>query len=140
VSPPFAIVHRVRIDEVDAAGVVFFPRYFGWCHDAMAGLLESLEGGYASLLTRRSVGLPTVHAEADYVAPLRFGDDAGIALAVDAIGVSSCTMTFRISRIADSVRVATVRHVVVLTELPAMRSRPIDDDVRALFERHRATR
>lgn len=137
VSGPFVHVHRVRIDEVDAAGIVFFARYFGWCHEAMAAMLEPLEGGYAGMLQKRGIGLPTVHADADYFAPLRFGDTAAIAAAVATVGTSSCAIAFQVDRQADPVRVASIRHVVVLVDVNGMRSRPLPDDLRALFESYR---
>lgn len=135
---PLLYTHRVRIDEVDAAGIVFFARYFGWCHEAMASMLQGIEGGYAGLLQKRGLGLPTVHAEADYAAPLRFGDTAAITMTVDTIGTSSCTITFHVDRQADAVRAASVRHVVALVDLQAMRARPLPDDLRTVFESLRA--
>jgi 4-hydroxybenzoyl-CoA thioesterase len=98
-------------------------------------MLEPLEGGYAGLLTKRGIGLPTVHADADYFAPLRFGDTATIAMTVEAIGTSSSTLAFRVDRSADAMRVASVRHVVAIVDLQEMKARPIPDDVRRVFER-----
>jgi 4-hydroxybenzoyl-CoA thioesterase len=135
VSAPFVYLHPVRIDEVDAAGVVFFARYFGWCHEAMAAMLEPIDGGYAGLLTKRGIGLPTVHAEADYFAPLRFGDTASIAVSIEKVGSSSCTLAFGVGRASDATRVASIRHVVAMADLREMKSRPLPDDVRRVFER-----
>lgn len=136
-SPPFRYVHRVRIDEVDAAGIVFFARYFGWCHEAMASMLEPIDGGYAGLLKIHGVGLPTVHVEADYFAPLRFGDTAVISVAVDAVGTSSCALAFRVDREDDATRVASIRHVVVLVDVRAMRPLPFPGELRALLDGRR---
>jgi 4-hydroxybenzoyl-CoA thioesterase len=135
-NSPFVFVHKVRVDEVDAAGIVYFARYFQWCHEAMATMLEPLDGGYASLLNSRGEGLPTVHAEADYTAPLRFGDSVAIAVCVEKIGRSSCSLRFDLFRASDHRPVATVRHVVALTDIGAMQSRPLPADVRSIFERY----
>jgi 4-hydroxybenzoyl-CoA thioesterase len=136
VSAPFVHVHRVRFDEVDAAGIAYFAHFFRWCHDAMEAMLAPL--GYASLVSKRRLGLPAVHVEADFASPLRFGDEVRIAVAVERIGTSSCALRFELERVDgdDHGRVATLRHVVALTHLDEMRSRPLPPDVRALLERY----
>ncbi|MDP9035407.1 MAG: acyl-CoA thioesterase [Myxococcota bacterium] len=138
-TAPFFWFHRVRLEEIDAAGLVFFARYFSWCHDTMAEMLEPLPGGYAGLLVQRRLGLPAVHVEADYDSPLRFGDEVRIGALVERIGASSCTLRFEIDRTPDHARVAVVRHVVVLTDMDAIRAHPFPDDVRALLEGRRST-
>jgi 4-hydroxybenzoyl-CoA thioesterase len=137
VSAPLLRLHRVGFEEVDAAGIVYFARFFSWCHDAMAAMLAPLDGGYAALVTKRKLGLPAVHVEADFAAPLRFGDEVRIATLVERIGTSSCALRFDLERAADGDHIATVRHVVALTDLATMRSRPLPDDVRALLQQHR---
>jgi 4-hydroxybenzoyl-CoA thioesterase len=136
---PFAMVHRVRFDEVDAAGIAYFARFFTWCHDAMEAMLAPLDGGYVGLVSCRRLGLPAVHVEADFAAPMRFGEPVRIEATVERLGTSSCKLRFELTRgeTAGGGRVATVRHVVALTDLASMRARPLPDDVRALLERHR---
>ncbi len=135
-SARFRHVHRVGFEEVDAAGIAYFARFFTWCHDAMAALLAPLEGGYTGLVSKRHLGLPAVHAEADFASPLRFGDDVHIFVGVERVGTSSCALRFELLR-PDGSRVATVRHVVALTDLAAMRAHPLPADLRALLESHR---
>jgi len=137
VSAPYRYFHRVQIDEVDAAGIVFFARYFGWCHEAMAAMLEPLEGGYPGLFNRHGLGLPTVHVDADYLAPLRFGDAAAIFATVDTVGTSSCAIAFRVDRESDATRVASIRHVVVLVDVRRMRPVPFPVELRALLDSRR---
>lgn len=133
-TAPFVHVHRVRFDEVDAAGIVYFARFFTWCHDAMEAMLEGAEGGYVGLVNGRRLGFPAVHVEADYAAPLRFGEEVHIAATVERLGTSSITIRFELTRASDGDHVATLRHIVALTDLTAMRARPIPDDVRAALE------
>jgi 4-hydroxybenzoyl-CoA thioesterase len=134
VSAPFVHVHHVRFEEVDAAGIVYFAHFFSWCHDAMEALLGTLEGGYAGLVVRRRLGLPAVHVEADFVSPLRFGDDVRVAVSVERLGTSSVTLRFDLARESDRGHVATLRHVAVLTDLVQLKSRPLPDDVRKALE------
>jgi 4-hydroxybenzoyl-CoA thioesterase len=134
VTAPFVHIHRVRFDEVDAAGIVYFARFFTWGHDAMEAMLSGVEGGYVDLVLRRRIGFPAVHVEADYAAPLRFGEEVHIAATVERIGKSSIAIRFDLTRASDGDHVATLRHVVALTDLDAMRARSIPDDVRAALE------
>lgn len=135
---PFVFVHRVRFEEIDAAGIVYFARFFSWCHDAMEAMLAPVDGGYVGLVRARKLGLPAVHAEADYLAPLRFGDEVRIEVRVTRLGRSSVGLQFELTRVDDATRVAALRHVMVLSDLTVLRSTPLPDDVRAVLERHAA--
>jgi 4-hydroxybenzoyl-CoA thioesterase len=136
-SAPFVFRHQVRFDEVDAAGIVYFARFFTWCHDAMEAMLTPLSGGYTALVRTRRLGLPAVHVEADYRAPLRFGDEVLVEAAVERLGTSSVGLRFDVLRSPSREPVAVVKHVVALVDLGAIRAQPLPDDVRAVFERYR---
>ena len=136
-AAPFVHRHHVRFDEIDAAGIVYFARFFTWCHDAMEAMLAPLDGGYTALVTKRRLGLPAVHVEADYRSPLRFGDEVLVETVVERLGTSSVALRFEILRSPGREPVAVVKHVVALVDLGAIRSQPLPDDVRAVFERYR---
>ncbi|HEX8796707.1 MAG TPA: thioesterase family protein [Polyangiaceae bacterium] len=135
-AAPYVHRHRVGFDEVDAAGIVYFARFFTWCHDAMEAMLAPLAGGYTELVMSRRLGLPAVHVEADYGAPLRFGDEVLVEASVERLGTSSVALRFEIVRSPGREPVALVKHVVALVSLAAIRSQPLPDDVRAVFERY----
>jgi len=135
----------VRFEEVDAAGIVFFARFFHYCHEVMEtffdeGLPRGPSGlrGYADLITRRRIGFPAVHVDVDYTAPLRYGDVARIALTVAKVGTSSTTLRYAFTRMPDGAAAAVVQHVVVSSSLDAMKKMPLPDDVRALLVAHTA--
>ena len=129
--------HRpVRFADVDAARIVFFARFLEYCHDALEALFAGLPGGYPHLTMVRDLGIPTVHVEMDFEAPLRYGDVARIEITVLAVGRTSVTFRHAIHRDADGVRCATIRHVIVLTRLSTLTAEPLPDDVRALLEAH----
>jgi YbgC/YbaW family acyl-CoA thioester hydrolase len=128
----------VRFEEVDAAGIVFFARFFGYCHEAMEALLGAVPGGYAGLVLGRKIGFPAVHVEADFASPLRFGDVAHIEVVVERLGKSSCALRNRFTRLADGVSVATILHVCAVSDLTKLRAVAIPDDVRAVLAAHGA--
>jgi 4-hydroxybenzoyl-CoA thioesterase len=132
------IVHErpVRFEDVDAAGIVFFGRFWSYCHDAMERLFDDMPGGYVDLITRRRIGFPAVHVSADFRAPLRYGDVARIATTVTKLGTTSATFRYAFTRAKDGVDVATLEHITVTTELVSMAKLPHPPDVRALLEKH----
>ncbi len=127
----------IRFEEVDAAGIVFFARFLGYGHEAMESLLGGLEGGYTHLVNVRKIGMPAVHVECDFRAPLRFGDVARVEVTVPRVGTKSCTYEYRFVRERDGADAARVVHVCAVTDLVAFKAIPIPEDVRTLLERHR---
>ncbi|MBN9161478.1 MAG: hypothetical protein BGO98_09440 [Myxococcales bacterium 68-20] len=136
-----SVVYRraVRFEEVDAAGIAFFARFFNWCHEAMERFFDGVPGGYVDLITRRRIGFPAVHLTADWKTPLRYGDVANIETAVAKLGTTSATLRYVLTRESDGAHVATIEHVTVATNLDTMTKLPLPDDCRALLELHRST-
>jgi 4-hydroxybenzoyl-CoA thioesterase len=130
----FAYERPVRFEDVDAAGIVFFSRFLSYCHEAMEALFAPLDGGYAGLIVGRRIGMPAVRVEADFEAPLRYGDVVRIAIVVEQLGRTSCTFRHELTNTTSGTVAARVRHVVVLSDLRVLQKIPIPDDVRALLE------
>ena len=91
----------IRFDEVDPAGIVFFARYANFAHEAIENFFEDLEGGYPALIQKRRIGLPIVRYEADFHAPLRFGDDVELDVTVARLGAKSITFRYRVYRVGE---------------------------------------
>lgn len=70
----FAHPAAVRFQDVDAAGIVFFPRILELFHDAWVGYLESVGQPLPEVLRTRRWAAPLRHARADFLRPLQFGD------------------------------------------------------------------
>lgn len=135
-APMFVFQRPVRFADVDAARLVFFPKFFEYCHDAIEALFADLPGGYAGVVRTRDLGIPTVRADAEFVSPLRHGDVARFEIDVLRLGRSSVTLRHTIRRDADGALSAVVRHVIVFARLSTLTTEPVPDDVRALLERH----
>lgn len=126
----------IKFEEVDAAGLVFFARFLSFAHDAMEQFFAPLDGGYAGLIVARQIGLPAVRVEVNYSAPARYGETLRIETSVARVGRRSATFRHRMIRAHDGVLSAEVRHTVVTTDLTAMASCPMPEDVRALLTAH----
>jgi 4-hydroxybenzoyl-CoA thioesterase len=94
----YTVERRVRFADCDAAGIVFFPRYFemlnGVVEDWFAGPLTA---SFRELHVNRHVSVPTAAVEARFIAPSRLEDDLTFALTVTRLGGASCTLRHRIS-------------------------------------------
>lgn len=132
----FPYQRAVRFHEVDPAGLLFFPHFLTYAHEAMERLFDPLEGGYARLVTERRVGLPAVAIHSDFRAPLRYGDTAVVETSVARLGNRSMTLRYLFVRESDRVLAAEVRHTVVTTDLALLQSCPMPDDVRRVAGAH----
>jgi YbgC/YbaW family acyl-CoA thioester hydrolase len=126
----------VRFEEVDAAGLAFFAHFFHWCHEAMERFFDGVPGGYVGLIMRRRIGFPGVHLHSEWKTPLRYGDVARVELSVVAVGTTSCTFRYVITRGSDGAHVAAIEQVVVATDLNRLVKMKLPDDCRALIEAH----
>lgn len=81
--------------DVDAAGIMFFARFFSLVHEAYEEMF--LEHGIAYRDQRDKHGIiwPIVHAHADYKVPLYVGDKVRIELTVPEIKQRTYTVSFR---------------------------------------------
>jgi len=133
---PFVYSTPIRFADVDHAGIVYYPRFFHFFHLAFEELWRSRLGAraYVDLLDRRRIGFPAVRAEADYKAPLRFGDTADIELSVARLGGKSITFRYRVWRAEPRELAAEGQVVCAVTDLSRFTAISVPDDVRALID------
>ena len=94
----FTVERRVRFGDCDAAGIVFFPRYFEMLNavveDWFAGPLQA---SFRELHINRHVSVPTAAVEARFIAPSRLEDELTFDLSVTRLGGASCGLHHRIT-------------------------------------------
>ena len=108
----FTTKRKVRFADCDAAGIVFFPRYF----EMLNGVVEDWFAGPLALSFRelhleRGASVPTASVEARFVAPSRLEDQLDFALTVTRLGGASCTLRHRISS-GDQLRFEATQTIV----------------------------
>jgi len=137
--PPFVHPITVRFGECDPAGVVYYPRYFDWFHRTMeAWFGEGLGRPYHEVLAEH--GFPSVHAEADYKAPCRAGDQVQVELEVAQLGRASVTLALAVRGPQGELR-ATGRVVIVVIRMDPggpdhFKLRPLSPDLRGRMARY----
>ena len=133
-------VHRVRVGfgDCDPAGIVYFPRFFHFFHEAMETWFDDgLEIPYAEVIRGRKIGFPAVHTEADFRLPVAMGEEIAVEQRVVQLGRSSLRFAYTVRLVgepADDVRLigATVSVVMDLDpQRPTFRRAvPLPDDLR----------
>ncbi len=128
-APDFTHHVTVRLRETDAAGVVFFARYFDLLHTAFEAMLEARGLGVGAIIAEGDYALPIVHAECDYGRPLRAGDAVAIHIAAERVGKTSFTLRYTVERGGAAVSRAKTVHVCV--DLATGRKRALPEPVTA---------
>ena len=123
----------VRWGEVDAAGIVFYPRFYEWFDLGTEALFAALDLAWSALFPReRIVGVPIVESGARFLAPVRYGD--GIRLRSTVAEVAEKTFRMEHEVHVGEIRCATgfeVRAWVAAQAAPGDRlhARPIPADI-----------
>jgi len=125
----------VRFGDVDHAGIVFYPQFFIYFHEAFEQFFNDAGMAYHVLLGERHVGFPTVHIETDYKTPLKYGDALDVELSVPRIGRRSATFRYAGYRHHDGKHAVTAAITCACVDMGTMTPIAIPDDLRRLFER-----
>ena len=134
-SMAFTSVQKIRFDDVDGAGIVYYPQYFHLCHKAFEDFFDASENfSYPGLINELRRGFPTVAIQSEFTAPLRYGDIATVSITLKKIGRSSASLSYEIRRKKDAVLCFSACITLVFMDLDSHNVLPIPDDMRNLFE------
>jgi YbgC/YbaW family acyl-CoA thioester hydrolase len=136
---PFEHRRRVRFQDTDPAGIVFFANIFVYCHEAFEELLRDVGMPLETIVASREQVLPLAHAEADFKSPFRFGVLVTTRVAVAEIGERSFRLEYEMAdeKGQKLARAATV-HVAV--DPASGRSTALSPRLRAALSRHQVAR
>lgn len=135
----FTSVQKIRFDDVDGAGIVYYPQFFHLCHAAFEDFFDTAATvSYPELIRDRRLGFPTVAIESQFTAPLEYGDVAIVDLAVQHVGNASVRIRYTIRRKRDGALSFSGVITNVLMDLDSRRPVPLTDDLRAVMEGHLA--
>ena len=85
---------QVRFKHVDAAGIMFYPRYFELINDLVEDWFAHGVGeSFNQLHIKERRAVPTAHLDVDFHAPSKLEDELTFVLSVTRIGTSSCTLS-----------------------------------------------
>lgn len=132
---PFRTSVPVRFGDVDHAGIVFYPKFFIYFHEAFERFFDDARIAYERLIGERRIGFPTVHIECDYKAPLKYGDSLDLELSVPRIGNRSAAFRYNGFRHRDGKHAVTALITCACVDMDHFSALDIPADLRALFER-----
>jgi 4-hydroxybenzoyl-CoA thioesterase len=127
----------VRFGHCDAAGWVFYPRYFemisdfveDWCED---GLLASAPG----LFHHKKILTPSVHFTVDFAKPTHYGERLTFNLWTTKVGRTSCELRIEASHQGE-LRMK-VKQVLVFISATTARATAIPPELIARMQRFSA--
>ena len=124
----------VRFGDADPAGLVYYPVIFHYFHAAMEEFFAARCGiSYARLMAEERLGFPTVRVEAEFFAPLFYGDEVDVEVSVSRVGTSSVTFEYAARRAADGMLCARSRQVQAAMHLDTRRAVPVPERLRRAF-------
>lgn len=119
----------VRFEHVDAAGIVFYPRYFEMMNRTIEEWFgQRLNCNYTQLHFQRRLGIPTAHIDVSFLAPSRLDETIRFHLSVKELRTRAFVLNHRVSCGAEQ-RLHAV-HRLVFASLDALEPVPVPDDIR----------
>jgi acyl-CoA thioester hydrolase len=98
---PFHTPIRVRYEETDAAGVVYYANYLVYFEVARVESLRAV-GMPITEVERRGVLLPAVSANCTYHSPAHVDDLLDVAMWADHVGRASFGFGYEVRRVAEA--------------------------------------
>jgi acyl-CoA thioesterase FadM len=124
----------IRFQDVDGAGIIFYPRVLEMFHDVYVAFLAFAGAPLPEVLRTGSWIAPVRHAEADYFKPLRFGDPVLVEICRAHVSETEATLGYRIAR-AENGEVCVVGQVVhTFVDRASFKRTPIPEPVRLALE------
>jgi acyl-CoA thioester hydrolase len=97
VTEPFSLPIVPRYAEVDQQGVVFNGHYLTWFDEASTAFFDHLGLPFTEF-NAWGLDVQVVHAELDYLAPVRWRDSVLVQARCDSMGTTSFAMRFDVLR------------------------------------------
>lgn len=131
----FTYSTTIHLRDTDATGVIFFGEQFRFALEAFEHLLKAEGLNLGNILKTGDFLLPVVHAEADYLAPLRVSDEIDIHILATQIGTSSFTLGYKLYRKGGKEEVGSVSIVHVVISRTSQKSMPIPEQLLVLLKK-----
>jgi acyl-CoA thioesterase FadM len=125
-------VVTIRFDDADPAGVVFYPRAIALAHAVTEEMIRRSALGWAAWFASPDHAAPLVHAEADFMRPMRAGESFTARARVEKLGGTSVGFVVEFAA-ADGTVAARVRANHVLVDKGSGRPVPLNEEIRRAF-------
>lgn len=127
--------YRYRFGDIDDAGIAYYPKLLHYLHCAFEDWFSDALGmPYAAVMREDKLGLPTVKLDAEFFAPVRYGDEPDVHLGVLRIGESSAEFGFWMTKDSSPQPLCRARVITAAVDMDTMRSRPLPPVWRARLQ------
>lgn len=120
----------IRFQDIDAAGIIFYPRVLEMFHDAYGAFLAFAGCPLTEVVKAGKWIAPVRHAEADYFKPLRFGDDVDVEICRAHVTETEATLGYRVVRSAGQELCVVGQVVHTFVECSTFKRTPMPEVVR----------
>jgi len=125
----FEITYQVRFADTDQAGIVFYPRYFEMINLVVEEwFAKGLGYPWGAMIREHNLCTPTVHLDADFIAPSFFEDKLKFTLAIEQLGRTSCSVL--ISASCKDEKRLSAKIVLVFVNISNYKAHPFFDDMK----------
>lgn len=114
-GPVFNTKYKITFSETDPGGIVFFAEFFKIAHITYERFFDSLDLDRNYFLDKKFI-IPIVHSNADYISPVKFGDELNCELIVGEIGKTSFELKYTLYNKDQIAAKILTKHVVVLKD------------------------
>lgn len=134
----FISYNKVRMHDTDMAGILYFAKQFRFIHDALEDLVEKEGFSFDHLFHTSHFVFVIVHAEADYLAPVKVGDLLEVHVEVENLGSSSFTMSYKIFKV-NGVMMGKAKTVHVSLDAKTRQKIPLPDVLKKILQKYQPT-
>ena len=135
----FTCQRRIFLKDVDVTGSIYFGALFHYALEAFEFFLSDQKTSLSDFF-QKGYYFPIVHAEADYTAPLKVGDEISITLAVKAISARSVTIETVMTNRVDGKMAGKVTLVHAFLRKGEEKASNIPPDVLCLLSKEKSSK
>jgi len=125
----FKRTYKVSLSDTDYLQVMHYTNYFRYCERAQQELLESLGFGYATLIHKFGLFVPTVETSGKIKAPVRLDNVIEVAVWVEEVGAKHVKFKNVIKNLTSGKVVAECTTVAVCTDTTLMGAMPLPPEL-----------
>jgi YbgC/YbaW family acyl-CoA thioester hydrolase len=125
---------RYRFGDIDDAGIAYYPKLLHYFHCAFEDWWsDGLGHSYAELMHHDKLGFPAVKIDAEFFAPISYGDEPIIHLGVLKLGTASLTLGFWMTKKGSDKPLCRARIVTAAVDMQSMQKRELPQNWREKF-------
>ena len=125
---------RYRFGDIDDAGIAYYPKLLHYFHCAFEDWWsDGLGHSYAKLMHDDKHGFPTVKIDAEFFAPVVYGDEPEVHIGVLRMGGSSLTLGFWMTKNGSKKPLCRARIITAAVDMDTMKKRELPEAWREKF-------